>query len=329
MTTADKGTTVVCLRPRRDFDQVEVQVPDDLDVTFFDHERSLDRIGPEVACVVLPSAGPALAPEMFSNASGLTLVQYTGAGIDRIADSVIAQLGFAVCNVPGASAPDVAAYVVVATGVLLRNVIEGDRLMKAGMFDEARARMIPAVVRGYRGLQVGVVGFGSIGHEVATSFHALGAEVMWFDPEPAATDNSGLFERVELDELLERCEVLTVHVPLLESTRGLINAAALARLRPGAVVVNAARGGIVEEAALMEALDSKHLGGVVLDVFEREPLPADSLLVAWSQRHADRVLLTPHIAGVTPEASRLLFERAWSNVHSVLVEGGEPRHRLR
>jgi phosphoglycerate dehydrogenase-like enzyme len=327
VTTADKRT-VVCLRPRRDFDQVGVGVPDDLDVTFFDDERSLDRIGAEVACVVLPSAGPALAPEMFTGANGLTLVQYTGAGIDRIPDSVITQLGCAVCNVPGASAPDVAAYVVIATGVLLRNVIEGDRLMKAGMFGEARSRMIPAMVRGYRGLRVGVVGFGSIGHEVATSFHALGAEVMWFDPDPAAADTSGLFERVDLEELLDACEVLTVHVPLLESTRRLIDAAALARLRPGAVVINAARGGIVDEAALMDALDSQHLGGVVLDVFEQEPLSADSPLVAWSQRHADKVLLTPHIAGVTPEASRVLFERAWSNVHSVLVEKGEPRHRL-
>jgi phosphoglycerate dehydrogenase-like enzyme len=306
-----------------------VEVPRDLDVTYFDNERGLDRIDPDVACLVLPSAGPALAPEMFAGASGLTLVQYTGAGTDRIADEVIGQLGCAVCNVPGASAPDVAAYVVIATGVLLRNMIEGDRLMKAGTFDEARARMTPALVRGFRGLRVGVVGFGSIGDEVATTFHALGAHVMWFDPQPAASDESGLFERVELNELLERCDAVTVHVPLLASTRGLIDAAALARLRPGALVINASRGGVVDEAALIDALDSHHLGGAVLDVFENEPLPAESPLVAWAQRHGDRVLLTPHIAGVTPEASRVLFERAWSNVHSVLVAKSEPRHRVR
>ena len=329
MGTAKAGTAVVCLRPRRDFDQMGVAVPEDLDVTFFDNERGLERIGPDVTCVVLPSAGPALAPEMFEDAKSLRLVQYTGAGIDRIADDVIERCGFAVCNVPGASAPDVAAYVVIATGVLLRNVLAGDRLMKSGSFDDARAKMIPALVRGYRGLKVGVIGFGSIGYEVATSFRALGAEVMWFDPVPAATDASGAFERVGLDELLERCEVLTVHVPLLDSTRGLIDAAALARLSPGAVVVNAARGGIVDEVALMAALDSGHLGGVVLDVFEREPLPAESPLVEWAQRHCDKVVLTPHIAGVTPEASRVLFETAWTNVHTVLVAGGEPRHRVR
>jgi len=120
-----------------------------------------------------------------------------------------------------------------------------------------------------------------------------------------------------------------VHVPLTDATRGLIDAAALARLRPGALVVNAARGGIVDEVALMEALDSGHLGGVALDVFEHEPLPEDSSIVTWAQRHRDEVILTPHIAGVTPEASRVLFESAWSNVRTFLIEGGEPRHRLR
>jgi phosphoglycerate dehydrogenase-like enzyme len=306
-----------------------VDVPHDLDVAFFDNQRAVEHIGPDVAGLVLPSGGPALAPEMFLGATGLTLVQYTGAGIDRIGDDVIARLGCAVCNVPGASAPDVAAYVVITTGILLRNVIEGDRLMKTGSFDEARARMTPALVRGFRGLRVGVVGLGSIGQEVAMTFSALGAEILWFDSEPAATDHSRLFERVELINLLERCDVVTVHVPLLASTRGLIDAAGLARLRRGALVINASRGGVVDEAALRDSLDAHHIGGAVLDVFEQEPLPAESPMVAWARRHGDRVLVTPHIAGVTPEASRVLFEQAWSNVRSVLVEDGEPRHRLR
>ncbi len=327
--SSNQRPRVICLRPRRDFDQMGVEVPDDLDVAFYENERELEAIGSGVLGLVLPSAGPALSSELLSDARDLAIVQYTGAGTDRINDEVIDDIGCAVCNVPGASAPDVASYVAVATGVLLRNMITGDRLMKAGLFPEARSRMTPSLVRGYRGLRVGVVGFGSIGREVATTFHALGAEVMWYDPQPAATDASGLFERVELDELLERCEVLTVHVPLLESTRGLIDAAALARLHPGAIVVNAARGGIIEEAALMDALDSSHLGGVVLDVFEVEPLPGSSALVAWAQRHADRVLLSPHIAGVTPEASRVLFVEAWSNLRAVLLEGHAPRHRVR
>jgi phosphoglycerate dehydrogenase-like enzyme len=325
----DDAPSVVCLRPRRDFEQMGIEIPADLDVTFYDSERQLAGVGPDAQCVVLPSAGPTLSREFFSHATGLTLVQYTGAGIDRIADDVITSLGCAVCNVPGASAPDVASYVVVVSGILLRRLLAGDRIMKVGNFGESRSLLEPARVRGFRGLSVGIIGFGGIGYEVATAFHSLGAEVSWFDPTPAASDPLGLFERVDLDALLDRAEVLTVHVPLTDATRGLIDAAALARLRPGALVVNAARGGIVDEVALMEALDSGHLGGVALDVFEHEPLPEDSSIVTWAQRHRDEVILTPHIAGVTPEASRVLFESAWSNVRTFLIEGGEPRHRLK
>lgn len=320
---------VLCLRPQRDFDQVGVAVPGDLSVTFVENESGVSEIGPEVRCLVLPSAGAPLAPALFQGATGLRLVQYTGAGIDRVSDAVIDELGCAVCNVPGASAPDVASYVVLATGVLLRRLLLGDQLVKSGHYADARAQLVPARVRGFRGLQVGVVGFGGIGSEVARVFHALGAQVRWFDPAPAGGDAAEEFERTSLDELLRRSEVITLHVPLVDSTRGLIDAKALAQLRPGAVVVNASRGGIVDEIALIDAMDSGHLGAVALDVYETEPLPADSPLLALAARHADRVLLTPHIAGVTPEASRVLFERAWDNVRGVLVEGLAPQNRLR
>lgn len=320
---------VLCLRPQRDFDQVGVAVPGDLSVTFVENESGVSEIGPEVRCLVLPSAGSPLAPALFQGATGLRLVQYTGAGIDRVSDAVIDELGCAVCNVPGASAPDVASYVVLATGVLLRRLLLGDQLVKSGHYADARAQLVPARVRGFRGLQVGVVGFGGIGSEVARVFHALGAQVRWFDPAPAGGAAADEFERTSLDELLRRSEVITLHVPLVDSTRGLIDAKALAQLRPGAVVVNASRGGIVDELALIDAMDSGHLGAVALDVYETEPLPADSPLLALAARHADRVLLTPHIAGVTPEASRVLFERAWDNVRGVLVEGLAPQNRLR
>jgi phosphoglycerate dehydrogenase-like enzyme len=329
MVASEDLSSVVCLRPRRDFENVGVEVPDGMDVAYFESERDINEIGPDVRCLVLPSAGPALAPELFRRARALELVQYTGAGIDRISDSVIGEVGCAVCNIPGASAPDVAAYVVLTVGLLLRKIMAGDRLVKAGQYGQARALMSPAAVRGFRGLVVGVVGFGGIGYEVSRAFYALGARVLWYDPAPAASDDAGLFERVSLEELLHQSEVITVHVPLMEATRGMIDAGALAKVREGAIVVNAARGGIVDEEAIVEALDSGHLAGVVLDVYQDEPLGADSPLLAVAARHAERVIMTPHIAGVTPEASRVLFESAWDNVHAVIVEGQTPRNRLR
>ncbi len=329
MSASQPSPAVLCLRPQRDFDQVGVRVPAELAVRFVENESALSEIGPEVQCLVLPSAGPALSADLFDAASGLRLVQYTGAGVDRVSDEILDELGCAVCNVPGASAPDVATYVVLATGVLLRRLLLGDQLVKSGHYAEARAQMVPARVRGFRGLRVGVVGFGGIGTEVARVFGALGAHVRWFDPAPASPEPAAQFERSSLEELLALSEVITLHVPLVDATRGLLDASALAQLPQGAIVVNASRGGVLDEAALIDALDSGHLGGVALDVYETEPLAADSPLLGLAARHPDRVLMTPHIAGVTPEASRVLFERAWDNVRGVLIEGRAPQNRLR
>lgn len=319
---------VLCLRPLQDFTDLGVEVPTDLDITFVRDEREIDEIAPDVACLVLPSAGAQLSATMFRQASGLRLIQYTGMGFDRVSPEAIKGLDCVVSNVPGASSADVAAYVVMSAGVIWRGLLVGDELVKAGRYAEARAALLPAKVRGFRNLRVGIVGFGGIGIETARQFSALGASIRWFDPAPVSRAEIEQYEQASLEDLLDWSEVLTVHVPLLDATRGLIGRHELARLRPGAVVVNAARGGIIDEAALIEAIDSGALGGVALDVYEQEPLAAESSVIAAAVRHPGRFLLTPHIAGVTPEASRDLFVRTWLNVRS-LFEGRDIANKVR
>ena len=330
MAPASAPPAVLCLRPRRDFEEAGVAVPDGLDVTFVADELAVAAIPPGTAGLVLPSAGARLAEDLFAGLERLRLIQYTGAGVDRVPEAVVARLGSVVCNVPGASAPDVAAYVVITAGALLRRLPLGDALTKAGRYREARAELAPAAARGFRGVTVGVVGLGGIGREVARLFEALGSRVVWADPAVGETggDSPGGWERLPLPELLRRADVLTVHVPLTAETRGLIGAAELAALPPGAVVVQASRGGVIAEAALVEALDAGQLGGVALDVYTQEPLPADAPLLEAARRHPDRVILTPHVAGVTRDAARELYQRAWANVHQVLVAGATPRDRV-
>lgn len=324
----DQGEAgVLCLRPERDFSAMGVDVPAELDVVFADTGH-VDEIGPNVACVVLPSAGPGLPASMFRHAKGLRLIQYTGAGFDRIPRDVLEDVGCAVCNVPGASAMDVASYVVIVSGMLLRRLLIGDELVKAGRYADARAALSPERVRGFRGLRVGIIGFGGIGREVAAAFRQLGSSIKWFDPGVEPRTDIERSEEAEFSELLPWSELLTVHVPLLDSTRGLIGRRELARLSPGAILVNAARGGIVDEAALAAALDAGAIGGIALDVYSQEPLPASSPLIEAGMRHPGKVMLTPHIAGVTPEASRELFQRAWANVVAVIAHGGVPTDRV-
>lgn len=322
------ASRVICLRPASDFADVGVGVPEDLEVTYAADEREVTTIPPDVACLVLPAAGRPLPSSMFEGADALRLVQVTGAGVDRVPVEPLQRLGVPLCNVPGVSAPDVAGYVVVVVGSLLRRLHVGDRLVKEGRYDEARRELAPRVARGFRGLRVGVVGLGAIGLNVAAAFDALGAVIRWYDVDPGAPERSGGFERLGFEELLRWSEVLTLHVPLVEETTGLVGKDELELLPPGAVVVNASRGGVVDELALVDALDSGKLGGVVLDVFEHEPLPRSAPVLAAAKAHADEMILTPHIGGVTREASRVLFERAWTNVRDVLVEGRVPANRV-
>ncbi|MGH9109848.1 MAG: NAD(P)-dependent oxidoreductase [Acidimicrobiales bacterium] len=319
---------VLCLRPASDFADVGVDVPEDLDVLYVPDERAVDTIPPDVGCLVLPSAGHPLSPSMFDGVGGLRLVQFTGAGFDRVPVAPIRRLGAVVCNIPGASAPDVAGYVVIATGWLLRRLGVGDSLVRLGHYEEARRQLAPKVTRGFRNLRVGIVGLGSIGLQVARAFDALGATVRWFDVDTGAEERAGDFERLDLPALIEWSEVLTLHVPLVAGTAGLLGKEELALLPRGAIVVNASRGGVVDEVALADGLESGRIGGAVLDVFEREPLPASSPLRAAAEARSGTTILTPHIAGVTREASRVLFQRAWANVHDVLVGERTPTNRV-
>ncbi|MDE2477986.1 MAG: 3-phosphoglycerate dehydrogenase, partial [Betaproteobacteria bacterium] len=152
---------------------------------------------------------------------------------------------------------------------------------------------------------------GDIGRRTARLGQAVGMQVLAYDPVVPADapvwSETGV-QRRELDALLQECDVLSLHVPLTEATRGLLDAPRLARMREGAVLINTARGGVVDEAALADALRAGRLGGAALDVFGHEPLPAGSVLAG-----VPRLLLTPHIAGLTRESnlrvSSLIAER--------------------
>ena len=193
-----------------------------------------------------------------------------------------------------------------------------------------RSRMLADNLPGLEGLLVGVVGFGTIGTAVAQAFQRMGCRIAFYDPAPrdlAPAQALGA-RSMSLRELLAAADVVTLHVPLIAATRGMIGDAELAAMKPGAVLVQAARGGIVDEAALARHLASGHLGGAAVDVYSTEPPAADNPLLALAGEGARRLLLTPHIAGVTRQSSALLFRSAWQNVERVLVRGEPPLHRV-
>lgn len=234
---------------------------------------------------------------LLAAATGLRVVGRLGVGLDNIDLPACSARGIEVIPASGANAESVAEYVVTAALMLLRGAYFSTRAVEAGTWP----RQMLSQGREAAGKVLGVVGFGSIGRLTARKAAAIGMRVAGYDAmvpaEDAAWAECGT-RRCELDQLLRESDVVSLHVPLTAETRGLLGRDRLALLKRDAVLINTARGGLVDEAALAAMLREGRLGGAALDVFDNEPLAAGSSLVG-----APRLLLTPHIAGVTLEAN--------------------------
>jgi phosphoglycerate dehydrogenase-like enzyme len=321
---------VACLRPAEDFSRVGVPVPGAFNVAYRAPDSDdLRKVMQSAKAVVMPAVGPKLAPDLFEG-SDIALVQVTGAGVDRLDRQAMQRLGIPVANVPGGSNAAVAEYVTTCAATLLRRFAWASGEILRGNYSAFRARLLADNVGGLEGLEAGVVGLGVIGMAVARALHAQGCRIIYYDPQPADPDGAAEVgaQPVDLAGLLARADIVTLHVPLLPATRNLIGREEIASMKPGGVLINAARGGIVDEAALAAALQSGHLGGAAVDVYSTEPPSSDNPLLALSGEAASRALLTPHIAGVTRQASASLFRAAWANVARVLVERQPPLNRV-
>ena len=318
---------VLCLRPKADFVRVDALPPPSLRVAYLaPDDPALAPLMRDAQALVIPTVGPKLPPTLFEQ-SAIRLVQVTGAGLDRLDLTGLAQLRIAVANVPGNSA--VAEYAVTTATMLLRRFKNADAEIKRGNYAAFRARMLSDNLAGLDGLLVGIVGFGVIGREVAEAFHRVGCRIAYCDLAPADRRAAEALDAapMSLAELLAQSDILSLHVPLLPSTRGLIGEHELAAMKAGAVLIQASRGGVVDEAALATHLRSARLGGAAVDVYSTEPPTPDNPLFALDGEAAHKLVLTPHIAGVTRQSSAYLFRSAWQNVERVLVRDEPPLYR--
>lgn len=233
---------------------------------------------------------------LLGAAPHLSVVGRLGVGLDNVDVEALAKLGVRLFPAHGANAVSVAEYVIGAMLFLTRGVFDMTSSMKAGEWP----RQGHAFGHELHGSTLGLVGLGAIAREVAGRAGALGMEVLAYDPYvPSDDEGWSLATSVALADLLARADVVSVHVPLTEQTRNLMDAEALSRMRPGSILINTSRGGTVDEAALVAALREGSIGGAALDVFVSEPLDPPAA------RHfagLDNVLLTPHIAGNTVES---------------------------
>jgi D-3-phosphoglycerate dehydrogenase len=239
----------------------------------------------------------------------LRFISRLGIGYDMIDVGAAAARGVAVANTPDYCIEEVVAHTIALVLACTRGIVAADRQVRAGGW--AATELAPPARRPSR-VTIGVLGLGRIGSLVAEQARALGFRVIAHDPGHPSSS-------APLGEVLAGADVLTLHLPLTPENHALIDAAALARLPRGAILVNTSRGPLVDEAALVEALRSGHLAGAALDVYEREPLPADSPL-----RDLPGAILSPHAAWCSPEALTDLPRLATQQVITFLAGGAVP-----
>ncbi|GLW08008.1 2-hydroxyacid dehydrogenase [Microtetraspora sp. NBRC 13810] len=256
------------------------------------------------------TASLVLDAEAVRAAPGLLFVQQPSVGVDGHDLAALTAAGVPLANTPGVSAKAVAEWCVAAALALCRRLTAADAAVRAGEWPQ-----LGLGPRELGGARVGIVGFGPIGAACARLFGAFGCEVSyWSRRARPVGETAGAVYR-DLDELVAGSDVLVLVIALAEETRGLIGAEALARMPAGALLVNAARGGVVDQAALAGALSAGRLAGAALDVYATEPLPPDDPL-----RETPGLLLSPHVAGVTAQATGRLLGVVLENLRAV-VEG--------
>ena len=280
----------------------------------WDEESLLSCIG-EAEGVIVRGMG-AFTRRLFEAAPRLRIVARHGAGYDNIDLEAARDHHVIVTNTPDATTASVAEHTLALLLAVARRVALADRGMRSGDW-EVRERCTGTDLCGRT---LGVIGYGRIGRRVAALCHGLGMEIVYHDVRPLPADPQLPARSLPLDELLSTADAVTLHVSLDPSSRHLIGRRELALLKPGAILINASRGPVVDEAALLEALRAGRLGGVGLDVFEEEPVRGVHPLCAF-----DNVVLTPHIASQTPETRRRMAMDAAEEVLAVLA-GGRPRY---
>lgn len=261
-----------------------------------DNQQDIPAAMAEVKALVVRNRTQ-VTPAVLDAAPKLKMVGRLGVGLDNIDLAACAERGVEVVPATGANTLSVAEYVVTNALILLRNAYQARARVEAGAWPRGDCSGREAA-----GRWLGLIGYGAIARKTAALAKALGMQVCAYDPMVAGDDPAwSSARRCDLDELLTLSDAVSLHVPLVAATRHIINANTLAQMKEGAVLINAARGGVVDEAALAHAMHAGRLAGAALDVFETEPLTREAAQIFAG---LDNLILTPHIAGVTQDSNQ-------------------------
>ena len=252
-----------------------------------------------------------ISRETMMASPNLRLICVAATGMNNVDLSAAAELNIVVKNVKGYSTDSVAQLTFTLLLAILNSPAYYDAYVKSGKYSEET--IFTHLGRPFwelRGKRFGVVGLGEIGRQVAKIADAFGAEVVYFSA--SGTSQAVYYQRVELTELLETCDVISIHAPLNDQTNGLIGYAQLQQMKPSAILLNTSRGGIVNEADLVRALDENLIAAAAIDVFTQEPIPLTHPYL--NLKNPEKLLLAPHVGWSSVEARTRLMDGVFENI---------------
>jgi phosphoglycerate dehydrogenase-like enzyme len=318
---------VVCLRPKHDFDQAMVTIPELFDMRYFpqfDEEAVIQELI-DADFILTPSHGAPITAKLISEAKSLRLIQCCGAGYDNVDVEAASRAGIPVARSADQNSKAVAQLAFTFMTMLNRGLLEADSEIKKGNYQAVREKLRSEGAYELENRNLCILGIGPIGKEMAKIGHFFGAKLYYHDIIRLSQKEEQAMQLTFLDfaDFLKTADILTLHIPLNDKTRNIIGRKELALMKDTALLINTSRGGILDNGALVEALNSHRLRGAALDAFDTEPLPPDHPFLHLDPALQCRLILTPHLGGVTKQSQRRMLQAAVNNILMV-IQGEAP-----
>ncbi len=296
-------------------------IPADVEPVFFWPEYTDEQLlagAADVEAILVDAVLP-VTERVIRGMPKLRLIHSEGVSFNRIDIEAAAKAGVYVCNNRAVNAAQVAEHTVMLMLAVLRRFIEGDAMVRAGRQLEAKTTFIQQELRDLIGMRIGLIGFGAIGRELAKRLLPFGCTLCYYDPirADAETERAYRIEYMEKDELLRQSDIVTLHVPVTPETTNFINKDTLALMKPSAVLINCARGAVVNSADLAAAVREGRLYGAGIDTIDPEPVDPNDPLVCLPEPWCWRVVLSPHVAGTTVTTFYASYRNFWNALAAV------------
>ena len=320
---------VLVLSPKERYDRYarDLEAFRAAELVFCDREGTAEEwleAGSDAEALVVTPVTP-ITEKLISAMPRLKMIHCEGVGYDRIDLEAARKRGIYVCNNAGCNAGPVAELAIMMMTMLLRCIIWGDQMVRIGGQGEAVRSLERAPTLDLGLASVGLIGFGAIAQATAKLLQAYGSRVYYYarHRRPEEVERQFGVEFLPLEQLLERCDIISLHLPATAESHHMVDGAFLRQMKKGAYLVNTARGAVIDDAALCEAIRSGHLAGAALDAYMPEPVEKNHPLVQLAAEYPDRLVLCPHQGGLTEQSFRNVYSMLFDNLGRVM-DGKRP-----